>query len=69
MRDYASLQTDTLAQAGFALRVQAVPDSGGPPNLPAAKQSWLRARAAYERGLKLFLVVAAGLDFARRPSR
>lgn len=63
VRDYASLQADTLAQAGFALRLQVVPDSGAQPNLQAAKQSWLRARAAYERGLAVFLVVAAELDF------
>mgnify|MGYP000411433538 CR=1 FL=1 len=48
VRDYASLQADTLAQAGFALRLQVVPDSGAPPNLQAAQKSWLRARAAYE---------------------
>ena len=63
VRDYASLQADTLAQAGFALRVQVVPDWGAPPDLPAAQTSWLRARTAYERGLAVFLVVAAELDF------
>ena len=63
VRDYAGLQADALAQAGFALRLQVAPDSGAQPDLPAAQSSWLRARAAYERGLAVFLVVAAELDF------
>lgn len=63
VRDYASLQADQLLETCFALRSQAVPDSGAPPDRPAAQQSWRKARATYERGAAVFLALAADLDF------
>lgn len=64
VRDYAGLQADAVAQASLVLRTQVVPEGGAMPELAAAQQSWRRARAAYERGVAVFLVVAADLDFA-----
>lgn len=62
VRDYAARQAETVAQTSFLLQEQAAP-VGAAPDLAAARQSWLKVRAAYERGLPVFLVVAAELDF------
>lgn len=64
VRDYASVQADLLLTTCFALRTQAAPESGTSLDLPGAQQSWRTARAAYERGVAVFLAVAADLDFA-----
>ena len=63
VRDYAGRQADTVAQTSLLLQEQAAPVGGAAPDLAAARQSWLKVRAAYERGLPVFLVVAAELDF------
>ncbi len=63
VRDYASTQADTVAETSLVLQHQAAPDDGGQPDISAARQSWLKARAAYDRGLAVFLVVAPDLDF------
>ncbi len=63
VRDYASRQADTVAHTSLVLQEQAAQLRGPGPQLAAAQQSWLKARAAYERGAPVFLVVAAELDF------
>lgn len=63
VRDYASQQADTVAHTSLLLQEQAAQSDGNRAALAAAQQSWLKARAAYERGLPVFLVVAAELDF------
>jgi len=63
VRDYASAQADVVAQNCLALQQQGAPDNGSLPDLAGAKQSWLAARAAYDRGVAVFTVVAPDLAF------
>lgn len=63
VRDYASAQADVVAQTCLVLQQQSAPDNGSPPDLPGAKKSWLTARAAYDRGVAVFTVVAPELAF------
>src|SRR5581483_9229201 len=63
IRDYAARQADTLAETSVVLQRQAAPGEGGMSDLDAARMSWLKARAAYDRGVAVFLVVAPELDF------
>lgn len=63
IRTYASVQSDSLAQTCMLLQTQAAPEAGGMQDLAAAQGSWLKARAAYDRGVALFLVAAPELNF------
>ena len=63
VRDYASAQADLVAETCMVLEQQVAPPGGGLPELVAARGSWHKARAAYDRGVTAFLVVAPELDF------
>jgi iron uptake system EfeUOB component EfeO/EfeM len=63
VRDYASAQADSVAATALLLAQQAVPPLGAAADLDAAQQSWRKARAGYDRGVAVFLVVAPELDF------
>ena len=63
VRDYASAQADIVAATCLVMQQQVTPPSGTPPELVSAQESWRKARAAYDRGVAGFLVVAPELDF------
>src|SRR4051812_1948907 len=64
VRDYASAQAGTLAETSQLIDQQAAPSDGSAPDLDAARISWRKARAAYDRGVAVYVVVAPELDFA-----
>ena len=64
IRSYAAVQAATFAETSQALVAQAAPEDGSPPDLDAARNSWRKARATYDRGVAVYLVVAPALDFA-----
>ena len=63
VRDYTSAQADLVAETCMVLERQVTPPGGAAPELIAARGSWHKARAAYDRGVAGFLVVAPELDF------
>lgn len=63
IRTYAAAQSDTAAQTCMLLQKQAAPSGGAMPELAAAQTSWRKARAAYDRGVALFLIAAPEYSF------